>query len=436
MKKPILAMTLALTLACGSFLGFLPGKDAMAVEAAEAGAGTVSGGNAETQLKPPTNVRWVNGNNIDGNNNVEIDKIPPLTYAPAFDGDVNLKYEVEYYLNGELYKTKTLSLWESPSKVLVAKGSRNEVNVAGWFPLSGSEEPSMTGGQKEQGVWKFRARAVSADGRSYSEWSDFSRECNNTREAFLEWREAYSEWREENNNNDAGSNIPDSSDGNNSSEDDESEDNANDTVTTSSGETLTSSAAINATAFIPAVVRTPQGAVTAAAASAVGGLEEGQYVTATVGDSQCGELARQAVTNAASSVNGKVAAYLEITLDICDPKGGVVRNVEQLSTPIEFTLAAPEGIDGSQYDFAVVRLHGDGKAEILPDLDNDPATITFQTDRFSVYAVIYGNKGAFGGSGKDSVPKTGDRAIPILPFAAAGAVCAVAATVLRRKTQS
>jgi len=439
MKKPILAMTLALALACGSFLGLLPGKEAMAAEAAAAGTGTVSGGDAETQLETPANVRWVYGTADAEITNIDQ---PLFLYAPAFDGDVNLQYEVEFYLNGELYKTKKLSLYQQLSGTLAARNGE----ISGWYipagePKTESSLVRSVVGEKEQGVWKFRARAVSADGRSYSEWSDFSWECNNTKEAFLEWMEAGGD----------SSGCPVSADGNGSSdgnesedngsedgesEDDESEDNANDTVTTTSGEVLTSAAAINATASIPAVLRTPQSMVTAAAASAVGGLEEGQYAAAAVRDSQCGELARQAVTNAASSVKGKVATYLEITLGICGPEGGVIRNVEQLPTPIEFTLAAPEGIDGSQYDFAVVRLHGDGKVDILPDLDNDPATITFRTDRFSVYAVIYGDKGAFGGSGKDSVPRTGDRSIPILPFAAAGAASAAAAIVLRRKAQA
>ncbi|MDE6924893.1 MAG: hypothetical protein K2P59_06465, partial [Acetatifactor sp.] len=110
-------------------------------------------------------------------------------------------------------------------------------------------------------------------------------------------------------------------------------------------------AAVNVTGTVSVIVRTSQSTVTAAAAAAVGDLQEGQYVTATVGDSQCGTLARQAVTNAASSVNGKVLSYLEITLDICNPGGGVVRNVEQISTPIEFTMAIPADIDSSRYGF-------------------------------------------------------------------------------------
>lgn len=36
---------------------------------------------------------------------------------------------------------------------------------------------------------------------------------------------------------------------------------------------------------------------------------------------------------------------------------------------------------------------------------------------------------------KDSVPKTDDSTISVLPFAAAGAVCAAAAVVLKKKEQ-
>ena len=38
--------------------------------------------------------------------------------------------------------------------------------------------------------------------------------------------------------------------------------------------------------------------------------------------------------------------------------------------------------------FSVIRLHN-GVAEILPDLDDDPNTITIETDRFSTYAIVY-----------------------------------------------
>jgi len=62
-------------------------------------------------------------------------------------------------------------------------------------------------------------------------------------------------------------------------------------------------------------------------------------------------------------------------------KGKISRLVTQLRKPVEVTLPCPEdtGTD------CIIRLH-DGSTEILPDLDNDPETITIRTDKFSPYA--------------------------------------------------
>lgn len=88
--------------------------------------------------------------------------------------------------------------------------------------------------------------------------------------------------------------------------------------------------------------------------------------------------------------------------------------------------------------FAVIRVH-DGKAQLLPDLDSNAETITIETDRFSIYAIVYqdtanadggasvmnlsadsGNitvnaksdSGQKAGGGMDNEPQTGD-ATPI-----------------------
>lgn len=443
MKKPILVMALALTVACGSFLGFLPGKDVMTVRAAE--TGTVSGGDAGTevtQLQAPTGLAWTtmySGTRVtlvesvyNGNDSM----VNP--YITDTNPSVDCKYEFELYRDDELVETRSMArrnLWGKEGDEWRGTEEGGLVACYYWDEASGEaiNKPLTTwfAVHKEEGIWKYRVRAVSKDGQSYSEWSAFSPEVDNRKESYMRVIMGVTGDNESSSGSESGGSGSSSSEA-----EDETDDTEDRNVITAAGETLNSAAEIDANASIPVVLRTPQSTVNAAVSNAVGGLKEGQKVMATVRDSACGELARQAVTNAASSVNGKVAAYLEITLDICDRDGGVVQNVEQLSAPIEFTMAAPEGIDGNQCDFAVVRLHGDGKVDILPDQDSDPATITFRTDRFSTYAVIYGNKGAFKVTGKDSVPKTGDGTIPVLPFAAAGTMCAAAAVTLRRKIKA
>ena len=215
------------------------------------------------------------------------------------------------------------------------------------------------------------------------------------------------------------------------------------TVTNSAGETVTSSVGtVNTSSDISSVaMTTARTNVNAAVGLTADMAAAGQSTILTVTNSQCGELARQAIQNAASSVSASVASILEIDLDIYQANGAPVREVTELSSPVEIMVSVPSNIENAaNYDFAVVRIH-DGSVDILPDLDSDPATITFATDRFSVYAVIYGEKGSFdafktAAAVKDSVPKTGETASAALPFALAGIAFAGAAVSLKRKEQA
>lgn len=69
-------------------------------------------------------------------------------------------------------------------------------------------------------------------------------------------------------------------------------------------------------------------------------------------------------------------------------------NVHETKKPIRITIDIPErllGVEGRE--FAIARVHG-GKAEILKDLDDDPATITIETTEFSTYAILYCDPGS------------------------------------------
>jgi hypothetical protein len=62
--------------------------------------------------------------------------------------------------------------------------------------------------------------------------------------------------------------------------------------------------------------------------------------------------------------------------------------ITEIDKPMRIVLAVPQELlkDGRAY--SVIRVHGD-ETTVLPDLDNDPATITIETDRFSTYALVY-----------------------------------------------
>lgn len=100
--------------------------------------------------------------------------------------------------------------------------------------------------------------------------------------------------------------------------------------------------------------------------------------------------ASQAVSNAVASQVSTSSEFRnrvvmnEWTLDLTMMAGET--RVSELSAPIRFTIQAPAGSNTSN-DFKIVRVHG-SEVTTLSDLDNDPATITFETDKFSSYTVV------------------------------------------------
>lgn len=176
------------------------------------------------------------------------------------------------------------------------------------------------------------------------------------------------------------------------------------------GKNYTSNVTVENTASVPVAVTTGQNMLNALA----GVTGEENIVVKMEGN--VGDAAKNVIQNAAADANAKVAVVMEITLQRTTKNGVVLGKVTELEAPIELKVQAPDFIDGDQYDFAIVRVH-DGKTTILPDLDNDPKTITVQSDAFSAYAVIYGEKGSFdsykdgavsGKTGSKVSPKTGE----------------------------
>ena len=82
-----------------------------------------------------------------------------------------------------------------------------------------------------------------------------------------------------------------------------------------------------------------------------------------------------------------VGMYLELNLDIYI-NDELSRSVTLLDEPICITVDIPEELLAEGREYVILRLH-DGEVDILKDLDSDPNTITFETDRFSTYAIGY-----------------------------------------------
>lgn len=192
-------------------------------------------------------------------------------------------------------------------------------------------------------------------------------------------------------------------------------------VTTSRGATVASSVPVANTSGMAAAVTTSENVL----AAAVGGLNAGEYVVPTF-EGMAGEAANRIISNTAQQLGANDYYAFDLSMQIYG------RNVEdnkvyELSAPVRFVVATP--FDGNVYDMAVIRIHN-GAVTILPDLDSDPATVTFDTDRFSAYAIVPVAKGSLNNLTKDSVPKTGDELPIAVPVTATVCFAAVAMTVV------
>ena len=87
-------------------------------------------------------------------------------------------------------------------------------------------------------------------------------------------------------------------------------------------------------------------------------------------------------------ISGKFTPGEYLNIEILKTTDNVETYVTQLSNEIKLTLTIPEYLRAENRTFAMVRLH-DGEATLLEDLDNSPDTITFLSDKFSVYVLVY-----------------------------------------------
>lgn len=86
----------------------------------------------------------------------------------------------------------------------------------------------------------------------------------------------------------------------------------------------------------------------------------------------------------------KVAQYLDINITL-QSQNKSLGEIYQLDKPIAFTVAVPEDLKKEDRTFYVVRIHN-GVSTILETVVNADGTISFETNLFSTYALIYDDK--------------------------------------------
>jgi phage baseplate assembly protein W len=217
-----------------------------------------------------------------------------------------------------------------------------------------------------------------------------------------------------------------------------------DHISTSTGQTITSTVSTKVSAAVSAAVASHRSLVNFAAGLTAEETANGDYVEVTIKSSACGEAAKEVIQNAANAISAQIAMILDIQVDKMAKNGAPISNVSLLQQAISISLSSPEGVDPALYDFAIIRLH-EGKTDILPDMDSDPNTITIATDRFSPYTIVYGAKGSFDAYKTTAVtasqssgrsPKTGEANSYALPLALIAIICiGCGVIVLSRKVR-
>ena len=117
--------------------------------------------------------------------------------------------------------------------------------------------------------------------------------------------------------------------------------------------------------------------------------------------------AKQTVTETAAGLNGdfKVGMYLD--LSVIKTIGGNSKTVANLTAPVKVSVVLPESLINTNRalyrQYKVVRIHGD-QVDVL-DAEFDAATkkLSFYSDKFSTYAVVYSDSAV-------TAPMTGDSA--------------------------
>ncbi len=90
--------------------------------------------------------------------------------------------------------------------------------------------------------------------------------------------------------------------------------------------------------------------------------------------------------------------YVDISMFVRNGNGSW-NAVTVTEEPVEVVIGIPEDIKEEGSKFYIIRSH-DGEYTLLPDLDDNPDTITISTDLFSAYAIAYEQADQADGNGK------------------------------------
>lgn len=132
------------------------------------------------------------------------------------------------------------------------------------------------------------------------------------------------------------------------------------------------------------------------------------------------------------TLNDYRLGYL-LDLKLYKTVGSDLYTVKETSGEITICINVPETLKASGRTFGIVRVHN-GAATFLQDIDNNASTITFKTDKFSTYAIVYKDRQS-GSSDNTSNPETGNRTHPAIAIAPVASSLTLVVTAKRKKKE-
>ena len=105
----------------------------------------------------------------------------------------------------------------------------------------------------------------------------------------------------------------------------------------------------------------------------------------------CNEVSNPSDANLIiKALNGKEFKGIRyFDIDITKYIDGKAQSVTKLNAPIKITIPVPKELVGLGYEFAIVRVHDGVATTLKATVSNDGKYITFETDLFSTYALVY-----------------------------------------------
>ena len=85
-----------------------------------------------------------------------------------------------------------------------------------------------------------------------------------------------------------------------------------------------------------------------------------------------------------NAIGKKPLQYFDITM--LKSIDGTTSRIDDAATPMKVVMEIPGDIYNAGKTYSILRVHN-GELSELPDMDDDPRTITFMTDRFSTYSI-------------------------------------------------